>query len=213
MYIGTKGAFSPPFSLNGVDGMSAKQDRAAPRTVADIERKYNFGKSFAEVMGLIDDTREEVDAVSSELKDKVSTTSLSRTTEEIVAKATTYTNDSISALSSTVETKMDSQGVSISAMQEGLENGLDQVKIKGKDFVFNSSGLSISDPCEEMSNLLDNSGMYVKRSGKEMLTANSDGVTATDLHAKTYLKIGSGDGRSRFEDYGTNRTGCFWTGG
>ncbi len=30
----------------------SKQDRQGVRTAADIERKYNFGKSFAEVMGI-----------------------------------------------------------------------------------------------------------------------------------------------------------------
>ena len=32
--------------------MNDKQDRAAPRTVSDILRKYNFGRTFAETMGL-----------------------------------------------------------------------------------------------------------------------------------------------------------------
>lgn len=31
--------------------MASKQDGVNPRTASDIERKYNFGKSFAEVMG------------------------------------------------------------------------------------------------------------------------------------------------------------------
>ena len=64
-----------------------------------------------------------------------------------------------------------------------------------------------------MSNKLDHTGMYVKRNGQEILTANNEGVDATNLHAKTYLIIGKGDGRSRFEDYLVNRTGCFWIGG
>ncbi len=37
--------------------MSAKQDRTAARTAADIERKYNIGKTFAEVMGVSTDAR------------------------------------------------------------------------------------------------------------------------------------------------------------
>lgn len=37
--------------------MSEKQDRTAARTAADIERKYNFGKSFAEVMGIATDAQ------------------------------------------------------------------------------------------------------------------------------------------------------------
>jgi hypothetical protein len=77
---------------------------------------------------------------------------------------------------------------------------------------FDADGLNISKKGEEMSNLLDNTGMYVKRSGENILVANNKGVEAVNLHAKTYLIIGSGDGRSRIEDYGTNRTGVFWLG-
>lgn len=38
--------------------MSAKQDRARARTVTDLEYKWNFGKSFAEVMGIALDARD-----------------------------------------------------------------------------------------------------------------------------------------------------------
>jgi hypothetical protein len=37
----------------------SKQDRIAPRTPADLERRYNFDKSFAEVMGIATDARNE----------------------------------------------------------------------------------------------------------------------------------------------------------
>ncbi len=37
--------------------MSAKQDRVYTRTAADLERKYNFGKTFAEFMGLADSAK------------------------------------------------------------------------------------------------------------------------------------------------------------
>jgi hypothetical protein len=158
--------------------MSAKQDRAAPRTVSDIERKYNFGKSFAEVIGLVEDTRDEVDEASSKLEgvDK-RTSELERTSEEL--KVTFKT-----------------EGVSITST----------------GYTFDSEGLKINKYGEEETNLLDNTGMYVKKNGRDILTANDQGVVATDLHAKTYLKIGSGDGRSRFEDYGSLRVGCYWTG-
>jgi hypothetical protein len=192
--------------------MSAKQDRAAPRTVADIERKYNFGKSFAEVMGIVEDTRKEVDSVSSELKDKVSTTSLSRTTEEIVAEATKYTEDSVKAVTDTVKAELSAENLSI-VVGQALDNGVDKVEIKEAGYVFDANGLKINKTGEEMVNLLDNTGMYVKRIDTDILVANSDGVTALNLHAKKFLKIGDGDGRCRFEDYGINRTGCFWTGG
>ena len=41
--------------------MSAKQDGVASRTPADLERKYNFGKTFAEVMGYATDAQEAAD--------------------------------------------------------------------------------------------------------------------------------------------------------
>lgn len=36
----------------------SKQDRSPARTPADIERKYNFGKSFSEVLGVANDARD-----------------------------------------------------------------------------------------------------------------------------------------------------------
>lgn len=201
----------PPFLLNGVDGMSSKQDRAAPRTVADIERKYNFGKSFAEIMGIVDDIREEVDADYTELHNEITEqyTSIMRDTEQIVMDATQTISDE---LTQTVEQKLSAENLSI-VVKETIDNGVDKVEIKETGYVFDSEGLKINKDGEQMMNLLDNTGMYVQRSGNEILTANSDGVTAVNLHAKTYLKVGSGDGRCRFEDYGSNRIGCFWTGG
>lgn len=42
--------------------MSEKQDRTGARTAADIERKYNFNKSFAEVLGVATDARTEAES-------------------------------------------------------------------------------------------------------------------------------------------------------
>lgn len=204
--------------------MSSKQDRTYARTAQDIERKYQFGKTFAEMLGLINDNRDKVDSVESELRDEITeqSTLLKRDTEQIVMQATetvkteltdsiTDVSDSVSELSSKVEMKLDAEAVNIIVEQE-IAKGVDRVETK-TGYTFDSDGLSISKSGEEMSNLLDNTGMYVKRSGDDILTANNNGVEAINLHAKQFLKIGSGDGRSRFEDYGINRVGCFWTGG
>ena len=163
--------------------MSAKQDRTGARTATDLERKYNFGSKFSEILGLIDDTRKDVDSVESGLKDEIkkTETSIRRDTEKVAINIRTEIANGIR-----------------------LETG----------YTFDSNGLRIAKSGEPVENLLDNTGMYVNRSGGEnVLTANEDGVIARDLHAKTYLKIGSDDGRRRFEDYGNDRTGCFWIGG
>jgi hypothetical protein len=110
--------------------------------------------------------------------------------------------------------KLDADAVSIIVEKE-IANGVDRVETKS-GYVFDENGLNISKSGSEMTNLLDNTGMYVKKSGTDILTANNKGVQATDLHAKTYLIVGEGNGRSRFEDYnatGEKRTGCFWIGG
>lgn len=79
---------------------------------------------------------------------------------------------------------------------------------------FDGSGLWISKSGEEMENKLDNTGMYVRRSGNIILQANNQGVEATDVAVRNYLMIGD---FARLEDYssGTDaqRTACFFVGG
>jgi hypothetical protein len=211
--------------------MSAKQDRTAPRTAADIERKYNFGKSFAEVLGLIDDTRKDVESVESSVKGVADQyTALKRDTEQIVIEAHRVEqklDDSIEAVNNTVTTitsdldaKIDADSFELKFNQM-LNGGVDNIVIKNRDFAFDYDGLTIADSTSDLSTNVDIDGMQVKQNGNPILTAGAvyhdDGkrtieVRAANLHATTYLKVGSGDGHSRFEDYGINRIGCFWTG-
>lgn len=203
--------------------MSVKQDRTYARTAQDIERKYQFGKTFSEMLGLINDNRDKVVSVESGLRNEITeqSTKLMRDTEQIVMSATetvrtelsesiSGVSEDVSELSNSVEMKLDAEAVSI-VVKEEMAKGTNRVETE-TGFKFDSDGLNISKAGEEMSNKLDHTGMYVKRSGEEILTANNEGVDAVNLHAKTYLIIGAGDGRSRFEDYGEFRTGCFWVG-
>ncbi|MBE6782978.1 MAG: hypothetical protein E7536_03085 [Ruminococcaceae bacterium] len=63
---------------------------------------------------------------------------------------------------------------------------------------------------KEIKTQITEDGMTVYKNDEEVLVANNEGVKAEDLHATTYLIIGT---NSRFEDYGNGRTGCFWIGG
>ena len=200
--------------------MSVKQDRAYARTAQDIERKYAFGKSFAETLGLINDNRDKVNSVESGLYSVESglqgeitnlETTLKRNTEEVVAQAKKELSSDIGNLSAEVELKLDAEAVTI-VVENEIAKGVDRVETK-TGYVFDSDGLNVSKSGEAISNSLTHEGMYVKKSGDDILVADKDGVQATDLHAKTYLIIGEGEGRSRFEDYGIDRTGCFWVGG
>lgn len=194
--------------------MSVKQDRTGVRTPAQLEQKYNFGKTFADMLGLINDSRDKSDKAISGLQDEITQTSteLSRTSEAVNVQASKVTElaDDVGTLSNEVKTKLDAYAVDIKV--KAALDGVDRVETES-GYRFDADGLTISKSGEPMSNVLDNTGMYVKYYGGEILTANHEGVDAVNLHAKTYLIVGSGDGRSRFEDYGALRTGCFWVGG
>lgn len=77
-------------------------------------------------------------------------------------------------------------------------------------YTFDKDGLRIKKSGEEIENLLDNTGMYVNRDSENILTANNEGVSALNVSVRKYLVIGK---NSRFEDYDSTRTACFWIGG
>lgn len=205
--------------------MSAKQDRVAPRTVPDLERKYNWGQKFSEILGLIDDTRDEVDSTASELRSEITNqaTSIRRDTEQIVMEATKTVetveqkfddtingiNEDITTLTNEVKMQLTAEDVTI-AIKSELIGGVDSVHTTVNKYTFDDEGLKISKSGTEMSTQITEDGMQVFRSNESVLTANNQGVDAKNLKASTYLIVG---GRSRFENYGTNRTGCFWVGG
>lgn len=95
------------------------------------------------------------------------------------------------------------------AVTEIATNGVDKV-VTGAGYKFDAEGLTVSKEGSEMATQITDDGMTVSRDNTEMLTANHEGVKATNLQAVTYLIIG---GNSRFEDYDGTRTACFWIGG
>jgi uncharacterized protein YehS (DUF1456 family) len=126
--------------------------------------------------------------------------------EDSTAQTLQALNGDISLLSSRVDATLTANDVSI-AIQKEMANGTGKV-ITSTGFVFNEDGLNISKTGSEMTTQITEDGMKVSRDNSIVLTANNVGVEATNLHANTYLIIGT---HSRFEDYG-NRTGCFWIG-
>lgn len=116
-------------------------------------------------------------------------------------------NARIDTLSSDVALKLDKQGVEIT-VEKKLEEGVDKVVTSSKKYSFDDTGLNISAPDSEFSTIVTDDGMRISKSSREVLTVNNQGVTAADLHARTFLIIGE---NSRLEDRG-NRTACFWIG-
>lgn len=144
----------------------------------------------------------------------------------------TLENSAIKATVSNVENTMndvtgdlDATKSEVAAMKltsESLNLQLEDINYNGvtkvvteTGFTFDREGMTVDSTDSPTKTQVTPDGMtvYTKDADggqSEVLEATSEGVDATNLHAKTYLIIG---GRSRFENYGTNRTGCFWIGG
>ena len=119
--------------------------------------------------------------------------------------------DSLDGRVTTIEQNENSIDIRVQAL-ENDDHEIDHVTT-ATGYTFNADGLNIYKDGEEMRNLLDNTGMYVTRSGEEVLSANNEGVSALNLTSRQFLIIGE---NSRFENYdnGTdgNRTACFYIG-
>lgn len=116
-----------------------KQDRQGVRTASDLERKYQFGKRFSEIMGIAEDAQKSVSEVESSLTDKINKqySSFTRTAEEIqlevgkVSEATKSLQDSTDELSketnsireevSSLSVRSDEIAASVSAVTETTE--------------------------------------------------------------------------------------------
>lgn len=118
-------------------------------------------------------------------------------------KAVDKLTESVTAL------QQNSESVNIS-VQKILNEGVSTVKTT-TGYTFDADGLRIAKTGYEITNLLDNTGMYVTRSGEPMLQANADGVIATDVSVRNYLVMGT---HARFEDFAdaddSARTACYW---
>ena len=187
---------------------------------ADTESNpSNLGDALRKTFARVDKANREIELLASKTEgNSASLSNLRLDTESIsasVKKIETATeelvvglNSDIATLASQVEAKMSAEDVAITVRNE-LANGVDKV-VTSTGFTFNEDGLSVSKSGSEMTTTITEDGMVVYRDNTAVLTANNIGVDAANLHATTYLIIGT---NSRFEDYDYGRTGCFWIGG
>ena len=159
----------------------SKQDRQGVRTPADLERKYQFGKTFAEIIGLATDLRESVDSLDSELRDEIreNVTSITRNTEQIIMSALeSYSKTSdLEEFKQTVESELlqmaDQISLNFASESERITNvdgDLQTVKeYLEKHFVFGVNGLTIKAGEGEntMELLLDNDVIRFIKNGQE----------------------------------------------
>jgi hypothetical protein len=179
----------------------------------------NIGDALRQTFARVDKVNKQIDLVVSQTEEnKEQLSNLQLTTENITAsveKIETNVNTSLESinsgmtkLTSRVEQSITAEDLTIE-VQTQLSNGVDKVETS-TGFTFNEEGLTVSKTGSEMETTITEDGMTVYRDEEAVLTANNIGVNATNLHATTYLIVGV---NSRFEDFGDDRTGCFWIGG
>lgn len=110
-------------------------------------------------------------------------------------------------LTQKVENSMTADQVHLAISTE-LSKGVNKVTTS-TGFTFNEAGLTISKSDSEITTNIDEDGMSIYKNNEEVLTADNTGVTQINATIKQYLIVGK---NSRFEDYGNDRTGCFWIG-
>lgn len=159
--------------------MSAKQDRQGVRSASDLERKYQFGKTFAELMGIANDARDKVDSVESSLQSELreTATSISRDTERIVMAAsenytkTTEFDDFKASYESDLEVTAKQISMNFEANKESISDVDGKVQRINeeleKHFEFTADGLVIKAGAGSMQLLLDNDVIRFMKDGQE----------------------------------------------
>lgn len=180
-----------------------------PTSIGDVIKKTyaRVDKANKQIELLASETATNYENISAL---QINTESIIASVQEVVEETSASLdamNEGIATLNKKVEASMTADSVKL-AIQSELENGVDKITTK-TGFTFDDVGLTIDKTGTEMKTTITEDGMTVYRDNTAMLTANNVGVEATNLYARTYLIIGD---NSRFEDYGDNRTGCFWIG-
>lgn len=156
-----------------------KQDRQGARTPADLERKYQFGKQFAEIMGIALDARDAAFRVDSELRSEIveQVTTLSRDTERILMTALkSYVNQAdMEELKATFDSEFEVLAERISMNFTATAEKVTEVdgdlqsviQTLAKHFDFSANGLTIMAGENTMTLTLDNGMVSFKKNGEQ----------------------------------------------
>ena len=178
----------------------------------------SIGDALKTTYAKVDKVNKQIEMVASETQtNKSNIAALRLDTESISASvssieertnnAVSGINDDISTLTKKVNATITSEDVNIQ-IQSALSNGVESITTE-TGYTFNNEGLTVAKSDSEMKTTISDDGMKVYKNDEAVLIANNVGVDAVNLSATTYLIIGT---NSRFENFGTDRTGCFWIG-
>ena len=172
----------------------------------------SLGEALAQTFAKVDKANKQITLMVSDIQ----------TTQTQLTDLENNTNDKIDDINETtleLSTKLTQTAENITIKVESVEkeineNGVSKVKTTTNNYTFDDNGLTVAKEGAETKTTITEEGMTVSDSNDEpllqaMVSGEVQGVRAKDLHATTYLIIGR---NSRFEDFGDDRTGCFWIG-
>ena len=193
------------YTYNG--GFSAESKWEYGKEDETESNPNTIGGALKQTFAKVDKANKQIELVASDVQANEEEISKLEITTDSITSSVSKIDNNVSNLSREVNSKMTAEDVSIS-IQTALDAGIERVTTS-TGFTFNEEGLHISKTNSEVTTTITEDGMSVYRNNDEVLTADNLGVRAEDLHATTYLIVGN---NSRFEDYNSNRTGCFWIG-
>lgn len=174
----------------------------------------SLGEALTQTFAKVDKANKEIQLLTSSVENNQEQIAQLKLTTEGIAASVSNTQQSIdeitgdiTSIQSSVEAKLSADQVNI-VVNEAIKN-VDSVSTS-TGFKFDKNGLNITKTDSDISTLIDEDGMDISKGDEKVLTADNMGVNAINLTARQYLIIG---GYSRFENFGENRTGCFWIGG
>ena len=159
--------------------MSEKQDRQGVRTALDLERKYQFSKQFAEVMGIALDAQHNITLVESNLHHEIleQVTSITRDTETILMTALEGYIDTtefeelkerFSAELAVMAERISMNFESTGEYTEKVDGELQTVKeYLEKHFEFSATGLTVKAGEDSMGLYLDHDMIYFTKNGEQ----------------------------------------------
>ena len=166
----------------------SKQDVATVRTASDLERKYQFGKQFAEIMGIALDAQKSVSEVESTIRNEIlhQMTSFTRDTEQIILSALAkYVEDSdFEEFKLTLETEFGvwAGGIfaRVTSAEENIQKVDDDLQEKfntiTKYFTFDIDGMTIGQTDNPNKVVIDNDEITILVGDKVVQTFKSDGT-------------------------------------
>lgn len=193
--VGTYYIYQPQLEV----GTMVTDWRPAPEDFSSVDDIKDTNERVQEIYESVSELTVKADGIQASVSSMAST--MDGFTSEMEATKADIASMKLAADSMTVE------------IQKITNDGVE--KVVTTTGTFDDEGLTVDKSDSPTKTQVTPDGMIVYKKDadgdqEEVLEATSEGVDATNLHAKTYLIIG---GRSRFENYGTDRTGCFWIGG